>query len=71
MTVIVYVKENCQPCKAVKRLLDGEGVAYEERNAEDHLDYLRSVGARGAPVIVDGDTVIHGFDPAQLRALNH
>lgn len=70
MTVIVYTKENCQPCRAVKRLLESEGIAYEERNAEEHLEYLRSVGARGAPVIVDGDRVIHGFDPAQLRALN-
>lgn len=70
MTVIVYTNANCPPCAAVKRLLAAEGVAFEERNAPDHADYLASIGARSAPVIVDGDHVIHGFDPSQLRRLD-
>lgn len=70
MTVIVYTKENCPPCRMVKRVLEAEGIAFEERNAMDHADYLASIGARSAPVIVDGDKIIHGFIPDQLRALN-
>lgn len=69
MTVIVYTKTNCQPCLAVKRLLTGEGIAFEERDATEHVEYLQTIGARGAPVVVDGDIVIHGFDPANLRKL--
>lgn len=70
MTVIVYTQPNCPPCNAVKRLLTAEGIAFEERPAADHLDYLVSIGARSAPVIVDGTHVIHGFNPDQLRALS-
>lgn len=70
MTVVVYTQPNCGPCNAVKRLLTAEGIAFEERPAADHLDYLASIGARSAPVIVDGAQVIHGFNPDQLRALS-
>ncbi|AZV00260.1 glutaredoxin family protein [Paracoccus kondratievae] len=70
MTVIVYTQPNCQPCAAVKRLLMAEGIPFEERSAAEHRDYLASIGARSVPVIVDGDQVIHGFIPDQLRALN-
>lgn len=70
MTVIVFTQPNCPPCKMVLRLLTAEGIAFEERPAADHLDYLASIGARSAPVIVDGDHIIHGFVPDQLRRLN-
>lgn len=70
MTVIVYTQPNCPPCNMVKRLLTQDGIAFEERSAADHLEYLEGIGARSAPVIVDGDKVIHGFIPDQLRALN-
>lgn len=70
MTVIVYTKANCPPCNMVKRLLTAEGIAFEERSAEEHMDYLASIGARSDPVIVDGAQVIHGFIPDQLRGLN-
>lgn len=69
MTVIVYTAPNCMPCVAVKRLLTAEGIAFEERSAPDHAEYLASIGARSAPVIVDGDQVIHGFVPDELRRL--
>lgn len=70
MTVIVYTQPNCPPCAMVKRLLTAEGIEFEERAAADHLDFLASIGARSAPVIVDGTQVIHGFMPDQLRRLN-
>ena len=70
MTVIVYSRPDCNPCKAVKRLLTAEGIEFEERNAEDHADYLASLGARSVPVVIDGDQVIHGFIPDELRKLN-
>ena len=69
MTVILYTQPNCQPCTAVKRFLDREGIAFEERNAADHVEYLRAIEARAAPVLVDGDLIIHGFDPNQLKKL--
>lgn len=71
MTVIVYTQPNCPPCAAVKRLLTAEGIAFEERQASDHMDFLSSIGARSAPVIIDENgRAIHGFIPDQLRGLN-
>ena len=70
MTVIVYTQPNCPPCNAVKRLLTAEGIPFEERPAADHREYLAGLGARSAPVIVEGTQVIHGFVPDQLRRLN-
>ena len=67
--ITLYTKPNCQPCIAVKRYLTQSGVEYEERPAEDHPDYLSGIGARSAPVVVSGDTVICGFNPNQLKAL--
>lgn len=69
MTVIVFTQPNCQPCVAVKRVLSRDGIEFEERNAGDHIEFLASIGARSAPVIVAGDKIIHGFDPAQLKTL--
>lgn len=69
MQVIVYVKPNCPPCHAVKRLLTREGIEFEERSAEDHADYLATLNARSAPVTVRGTTVVHGFAPDELRGL--
>ena len=69
--VIVYTKPNCPPCAAVKRLLTQENIQFEERDATEHAEYLQTLGARSSPVSVDGDQVIHGFDPSQLKALAH
>ena len=71
MTVVIYTQPNCPPCAAVKRLLTAEGIAFEERPAAEHLDFLASIGARSAPVIIDEDgKAIMGFIPDQLRALS-
>lgn len=71
MTVVVYTQPNCPPCKMVLRLLEAEGIPFEERPAADHLDFLASIGARSAPVIIDEDgKAIFGFIPDQLRRLN-
>ena len=71
MTVVVYTKSNCPACVQTKRLLTAEKIEFEEMDAVEHIEYLSGLGARGAPVIVDGDKVIHGFIPDQLRSLNN
>lgn len=64
----VYTKENCQPCKAVIRWLDANGLAYELKNAPDHVDYLSELGYRSAPVVVtSGGESFHGFDIGKLQ----
>ena len=66
----VYVKENCPPCRQVKRWLDKEGVEYNEKPAAEHLDYLSGLGYRQAPVTVTGDgKSFYGFDVGKLQQI--
>lgn len=75
MTIDVYTKDACQPCKATKRKLDQLGVAYNEHHAPDHMDTLAPLGHTEAPVVVvtnvEGDMVEHwaGFSPDKLEGL--
>lgn len=65
--VTVYTMPNCQPCKAVKRWLDTEGVEYNELEAKDHIEYLSEMGYRQAPVtvLIDGSS-FYGFNVGAL-----
>lgn len=69
MTVIVYEKDYCQPCRLTKRKLDELGVAYELRRAEEHLNVLRELGHMEAPVVVVGAYSWSGFRPDLLEEL--
>lgn len=67
--VIVYSKEDCQPCRMVKRWLDKHEVKYTEEKADNHVDYLNELGYRQAPVTVTNGGHFYGFDIAQLQRL--
>lgn len=75
MTIDVYTKAACQPCKATKRKLDQLGVEYNELQAADHMDVLEPLEHTSAPVVVvtndEGDVVAHwaGFSPDKLEGL--
>ncbi|PWF99385.1 glutaredoxin-like protein NrdH [Levilactobacillus bambusae] len=71
--VIVYSKYNCMQCKMTKRYLDEHNVAFEERNVNDHpeyLDHLKNQGFQSLPVIESVDLPpFSGFRPAELAKL--
>lgn len=75
MTIDVYTKPACQPCRATKRKLDQLGLDYNEHQAADHMDMLSPLGHTSAPVVVvtdeGGDMVAHwaGFVPDKLKGL--
>lgn len=70
MTITVYVKENCPPCKMLKRKLDELGVAYVEESAVDNTEYLATLGYRGAPVTVTAEGEhFHGYIPDKIKQL--
>lgn len=69
MIATVYTMPMCQPCNAVKRWLDQKGIEYQEKDAREHLGYLREIGAQASPVLVSGDSVIAGFQPVKLKEL--
>lgn len=75
MTIDVYTKDNCQPCRATKRKLDQLGLDYNERRADNNTDMLAPLGHTSAPVVVvtddQGVMVDHwaGFIPDKLKGL--
>ena len=75
MNIAVYTKDDCQPCRATKRMLDQLGLEYTEYQASEHMDVLAPLGYTSAPVVVvtdeDGAMVKHwaGFSPDKLKGL--
>lgn len=74
MTVTVYTKDKCQPCRATIRYLDERGIEFEEKHTGDpvNLAEAKAFGYMGAPVVVfvpaPGESVSHwyGFRPDML-----
>jgi glutaredoxin len=70
MTVTIFSRSTCAPCKTVKYLLSKRGVSYEERDIDDpknQADFAR-YGVTGVPLLVIGEHVIHG---ANFGAINN
>lgn len=72
MSVIVFTKDKCQPCKATKRKLDKEGIAYSEVNLSENPEAVERIAALGyssAPIVLAGDQHWAGFQPDRILAL--
>lgn len=65
--VTIYTAPNCGPCMGVKRYLQSNSIKYEEKDARQNVEYLQSLGAMSAPVLVSGDAVVMGFDLENLK----
>ena len=67
MTVRIFTKNDCMPCKMTKRMFDKAGVEYQEINMEynpSEREKVVKAGFVSAPVIeVDGEFVASGFKP--------
>ncbi|MFE2997966.1 glutaredoxin domain-containing protein [Nocardia sp. NPDC059246] len=74
--IVVYTKDNCQPCKATKIYLMKHGIPYTEINlSKNHLmiETLVEQGHTGVPVVewnVNGEQGSwSGFRPDDIEAL--
>ena len=57
MSLIIYTKPGCPHCAKAREHYTQKGIAFEDRNAQDNLDYrkemfLYSYGDPTVPVIV-------------------
>lgn len=75
MTITVYTKPNCQPCRATKRWLDKRGIEYstiDVTTSPADLAAVKALGYEGVPVVIvsngDPETDLHwhGFHPDNL-----
>ncbi len=67
--VTVYSTAFCPPCDRLKAHLGELGVAFTLRDPmmdEEAAEFLESRHLRTTPVLTVGDTVVVGFDPAEV-----
>jgi glutaredoxin-like protein NrdH len=77
MTVTVYTKNNCQPCRATKRVLDRSGISYTSINVDEEAavrEWLIERGHTSSPIVIVGDSAAPvdewaGFRPDKLETL--
>jgi glutaredoxin-like protein NrdH len=68
--VIVYSGTHCTYCAQLKKYLNEQNIAFEERNVETNEQYaeeLRSMGMSSIPVTVIGETKILGLNPTRIK----
>lgn len=70
----VYSLPNCSQCRLTKKWLEGHGVDFVEKPAEQHVDMLAEAGITKAPGVafaVDGKPVLiwSGFRPGLMSEL--
>lgn len=71
--VVLYSMNNCIQCMMTKRLLDSEGIAYQEINLNKSPQFrehvTKDLGFMAAPVVETDTDVWSGFQPGKIRAL--
>jgi glutaredoxin len=68
--VVLYATSWCGYCKAAREFFSANGIEYIELDIERSSaaqEGHRRLGGGGVPLIVVGDTVIHGFNQPELR----
>lgn len=73
MTVTVYTKDNCQPCRLTKMALNRKGISITEKAVDKDpsaLEEIKALGFLQVPVVVtpDGDAW-SGLRPDKIAAL--
>lgn len=51
MSITIFTKPNCQPCRMTKRWLDENEIQYTELPISDYADILKVAGPMSAPVV--------------------
>ena len=71
--VVLYSRNDCIQCKITKRLLDSEGIAYQEINLDESpesREYVKKeLGFMAAPVIETDMDAWSGFRPGKIKAI--
>lgn len=72
--ITVYTQPGCRPCKRVVNKIQEAQLPYTVIDVsvdEDGMEYLRSIGAKGVPVVRadNGYSPIVGYQPDLLKYL--
>lgn len=69
--VVLFATKWCGYCAKTRAFFDKHGIPYTEHDIEDSPEAARqmlALGGFGVPVVVVGDKVIRGYQPAALTA---
>lgn len=70
MSVVIYTRTTCAPCKMMKAYMTNKGIKYEEKDVDADPSLVEKVvalsGRMMVPVTVVGETVISGFNIGAL-----
>lgn len=70
MSVVIYTRTTCAPCKMMKAYMNNKGIAYEEKDVDADPSLVEKVielsGRMMVPVTVVNDKVISGFNIGAL-----
>ena len=72
MSITVYTRPSCGPCRATKAALDKARLEYDvvDISQDDAArDYVMALGYLQAPVVVAGDQHWSGFRPERIKAI--
>jgi glutaredoxin len=68
--VVLYATSWCGYCAATRKFFEQNQIEYTEYDIEKNAaaaEEHRQLGGNGVPLIVVGDTVIHGYNQVELR----
>ncbi|MEK3719438.1 MULTISPECIES: glutaredoxin family protein [Paenibacillus] len=68
--VIVYTGNHCPYCNQLKKYLNEQNIAFEERNVEtndQYADELQNMGMSSIPVTVIGEHTILGMNTTRIK----
>ena len=72
MSITVYSRVSCGPCKELKKYLSYKQVEYQEVDA-DTIDLQALTGSRIVPTVIvdtdEGQRIITGYNPSALASL--
>jgi len=73
MSITVYTRTTCAPCKTVKHFLKSKGYAFEEKNVDDNpelmAEVLRISGYQAVPLTMVNNAPIMGMNLSALASL--
>lgn len=70
--ILIYTTPTCPDCRALKRWLVEQGIAYEERDLTDPLiaeEAKARTGVRVAPISIVGSEIFYGTFQSQKPGL--
>lgn len=72
MPVTIFTRSTCAPCKTVKLFLTRRGVAFDEKDIDDPVNYQEFAEFADfpmVPLVVVGEHKVQGLNLGQLAAL--